>query len=251
MTRKTLAAAFLALLAGQARGCHDGCKVPGMRKGMKVISPIFSDLSGKLGGAVFAKARGGVQYARSLVIPGNPNSQAQTRVRNALTGAAAYWRSTLTIAQRAGWENLATGGKSGMDLFTAANSLKILAGEAVVAAAPSTLAAVFTPPTGVVVDVSDSEAQINGLTASDPWNAASGGILIFVSRPQSASRLSQQHPFTFAGFTEGDGIITAAVATLPSGYTPTAGQIVYVRILGICADGRVTGDQVFRVTATA
>lgn len=251
MTRTTIAAALLALLAGQAHGCHDGCKVPGMRKGMKVISPIFSDMSGKIGGAVAAKARGGVQYLRSLVIPGNPNTQLQTAVRNALTGAAAYWRATLDDTQRDGWENMATGGKSGMDLFVAANSLRIRVALPVVVDAPTTLAAVLTPPATVVVDNSANTVAITGLSADDDWNANDGGLLIFTSRYQSSSRLSQQFPFRFTGFTMGDGILTTTSKTLPAGTTPPVGSVVYVRILGITPDGRITGDQTFRCTVVA
>jgi len=70
--------------------------------------------SGSVAGTTSSRNRFG-QYRRTRAIPVNPNSGPQGTQRARLSAAAAIWR-TLTSAQRAGWNDLASG-------FTRTNSL--------------------------------------------------------------------------------------------------------------------------------
>lgn len=71
---------------------------------MKVkFGMIVVDGSGKLGGQVMSKNRGG-KYIRTKVTPTNPNSASQAAVRSRLTALSQAFRS-LTAAQILGWNN--------------------------------------------------------------------------------------------------------------------------------------------------
>ena len=67
---------------------------------MKIkFGALMVDARGKIGGHVASKNRGG-SYMRTKVTPVNPQSSAQTGVRNKFTTIAQAWRA-LTAAQRA------------------------------------------------------------------------------------------------------------------------------------------------------
>ena len=70
--------------------------------------------SGSVAGVTSSRNRFG-QYKRSRAIPVNPNTSFQGTQRARLSAASAAWRA-LTSAQRAGWNDLASG-------FTRTNSL--------------------------------------------------------------------------------------------------------------------------------
>ena len=65
---------------------------------------MMTDASGKLGGQVFAKNRGG-SYVRTKTSPLNPQTQAQMNVRGIFAGISSAW-SSLTEEQRTTFNNL-------------------------------------------------------------------------------------------------------------------------------------------------
>lgn len=98
---------------------------------MKYLSALLTQASGKLGGAVAAKNRGG-NYFRARVAPVQPRSVAQQNVRSNLATQAAIWKG-LTQANISAWNALASlttlsdslGNSykpSGIDLFVALNT---------------------------------------------------------------------------------------------------------------------------------
>lgn len=66
----------------------------------------MADARGKLNGTVFSKNRGG-SYTRTKVTPSNPQTVAQTTVRQRLASFAASFRA-LTAAQILAWNNAAS-----------------------------------------------------------------------------------------------------------------------------------------------
>lgn len=71
---------------------------------MKIkFGSIVTDGSGKLGGHVYSKNRGG-NYVRTNRTPANPQSIAQQVIRNILTQFTQGW-SQLTEVERASWNN--------------------------------------------------------------------------------------------------------------------------------------------------
>lgn len=71
---------------------------------MKIkFGALVVDGRGKIGGHVASKNRGGA-YLRTKVTPTNPQTSAQSLVRNRLTAFAQGWKS-LTASQRAAWNS--------------------------------------------------------------------------------------------------------------------------------------------------
>lgn len=118
--------------------------------------------SGKIGGHVASRNRAGA-YFRTKVTPVNPQSGAQTTVRNRLAGISAGWRA-LTAAQRAAWNQAVAEfaktdifgdlrNPSGANLYQRLNNNLVTCGEA----------QITTPPLLVAVDAFTSI----GLAAED------------------------------------------------------------------------------------
>lgn len=88
---------------------------------------MIGELSGKLGGNVFARNKAGA-YIRQYVVPVNPNTAAQVNARNSFGSASSSYHS-LTDLQKSQWQNFAqniylpkfganTGQFSGFNAFT-------------------------------------------------------------------------------------------------------------------------------------
>lgn len=72
-----------------------------------VLSDILNDIRGSIGAHVYSVWKG-IHYIREKAAQiGNPNSAKQVIVRNALAVAAQAWTSTLTVAQRNQWNEMA------------------------------------------------------------------------------------------------------------------------------------------------
>lgn len=64
----------------------------------KLTMPLGSyDARGKVAGVVYSSWRG-VNYARRLVVPMNPQSDDQTAIRDLITAASQAWKNNDTIA---------------------------------------------------------------------------------------------------------------------------------------------------------
>lgn len=91
-----------------------------------IFSPLISSLSGKVADAVFATWKG-IPYVRERVIPENPQTAAQTAVRNSLAEAVAIWQQ-LGNNRQAGYEAGAQGmGISGYNDMVGRNRAHIQA----------------------------------------------------------------------------------------------------------------------------
>lgn len=216
---------------------------------MKISSPILGTMSGKLGGAVGANSRGGVQYLRKLVKPGNPRTLPQTTVRLILTALSAAWKSTLTTVQRAGWESISPSSSSGIDSYVKGNTDALISGLARTDAPPTSLALVTDPVLTAAYVASTHTLTIGGTaTAGVTW-------AIYASPPQSVSRLSQQFPVKFIGHAAAAVTVTAVQTSSSPLYAAVAGQVVYIEVHqfgtpGDSAAGQVATPQIFRVVVT-
>lgn len=106
---------------------------------------LVVDGSGKLGGHVAAKNKGG-NYMRTKTTPANPQTVSQQEVRNRLTGLAQAWRG-LTQVQRDAWNSAVNDFKaiglfgdtivpSGFNLYCKLNANLLLIGEAAIDTPP-------------------------------------------------------------------------------------------------------------------
>ena len=69
---------------------------------MKIIPALTGPMSGKLGGMVASRNRGG-QYFRRKAVPVNPDSNRQTAVRSNFATLISLYNNDLTPAQRQSW----------------------------------------------------------------------------------------------------------------------------------------------------
>lgn len=242
---------------------------------MKVISPLFSSMSGKLGGAVGSKARGGINYFRALVIPTNPSTLLQTAIRQAVQSVSSLWQNVLTETQQQGWWDIATGSSTGKTLFSKVNQPRIYAtntdrvttnagvGTTIVPAyltdAPSGgLAVDFALDNAPVIDDPSNELQLGTIPAGN-WNAGADGthkalVFVYVSGPQDPSRFARQHPYQLVR------CLAIAVATAPAitdidlstyGIPTVEGKVCYVKVYAQDKEGRTSLPIEYRVTITA
>lgn len=67
-----------------------------------VLSALLTDISGKSGGTVFSKNKGGA-YLKNRVVPSNPQTAKQIGVRSRISSLSQAWKS-LTSEQQAAWQ---------------------------------------------------------------------------------------------------------------------------------------------------
>lgn len=201
-----------------------------------VFGQGVSEMRGSNAGTTFSRNRGGA-YTRNRVTPTNPKSPAQNAVRNAMTLLSTAWGSTLTQAQRDGWQALAEAFPTtdslgaaltltGLQLYMRQNSLLVRAGIARVDAPPVNLDVVSLTTLSATVDVSD-------------------GTMALVFTPTPIGSTSRLQVFATPGISPGVGYVknklrliatTAANVTSPQalaaawqavfGAFPVAGQKV-------------------------
>lgn len=217
---------------------------------MKVTSAIFETMSGKLGGAVASKARGGVKYLRALVIPSNPQSSDQTAVRAILTGLAGAWKSTLTDSQRAAWSALAADQESGIDVYCGNNLTVMQAGHARVDAAPASRSLAWTS----IPDLSTWTLLIDGpdfafnspAAATTYLPATTSRLSVYLETGiQIPSRLRRQFPYRFGAKqvtpSSGNYALSIVGSRFPELAGVTEGDQVWARVVGSNDAGQVTG----------
>lgn len=241
------------------------------RRHMRVNSPLFNEISGRLGGAVgFTTAHG--MFLRGAVTPSESDTTFQSLVRNILSTLSAAWSGVLTTAQRATWTNLAEdtpGASTGMNLFVKGNTERLRAELAYITSAPATLSTLFNqPPTAVEVTQAADNHQLDFTlpadgALTDPWAINDGGGMnMYVSRPQKATRLTKIKPYVFVGTLFGD----TTEADRPGGAhsidldhpdleeafaAADVGDVVYVKFVPFTHLGQVGTPVQARIVVTA
>lgn len=220
---------------------------------MKIIPALTGPMSGKLGGMVASRNRGG-QYFRRKAVPVNPDSNLQTAVRSNFATLISQWNNLLTPAERDSWIQWAANTPridslgqthilTGQNAFVGSNSLRLQAG--------LTLVREITGPYNRGETVASASGDfINGPPVGIDLNtifsaAASddGDILIFFGRPQNQSVSFYKGPYRF---TTAQPFAAAASMTLQVvddtlfPYTIPENVNLPVRIVTVFDDGRYT-----------
>jgi hypothetical protein len=226
---------------------------------VKFKSSIYTQASGSVGGLTYAHNQGGM-YARARSIPVNTNTAQQQVLRNAMGTLASAWNTTLTGAQRTGWETFAANVPvvdslgdsrtiSGKAWYIKANSIRIQAGVARVDAPPTLFEmAVLSLPVFTITAAGTTASM--AFTNTDGWAGEVGGyLLVYASRAQNATRNFWNGPYRFAGKVSGAGTppTTPATITLPFASGPTASK-QFFRVVASRADGRPSAT--FRIAGT-
>jgi len=204
---------------------------------------LVVDGRGKIGGQVASKNRAGA-YLRTKVTPVNPQTAAQSTVRNRLAGISSGWRG-LTAAQRLSWNAAVSDyaktdifgdlrNPTGFNLYQRLNNNLLTCGEA----------AITSPPAVVAVDAfltlsltaeDATAAQSLSLTFTDAV-AADHLVKVYATPPMSAGRSFVKSEYRLIE-------ILANSATSPAnilasyqavhGSTGEAGQKIFVQVIQV------------------
>lgn len=200
---------------------------------------MMTDASGKLGGQVFSKNRGG-SYVRTKVTPTNPQTTSQMTVRGIFASISSAW-SSLTEQQRLSFNNFVNAyattdifgdlrNPSGKALFQRLNQNLSISAQATIDVCTEPLAVPFANLTNAAADVSGEEFLVE--TTGD----TTGSKVVVWATPvlsQGTSfvknKLRQISVFT-GGVAEGADIYGAYVAKFGE-LTPGANVYVGVRVI--------------------
>ncbi len=228
---------------------------------MKYTSGIAATGSGSIGGATASHNRGG-QYFRRRAIPVNPSTVQQQAVRGFFATLQAAWNSTLTAAQRSAWDSYALNtpvtdalgnpvNAGGKGMYTRGNVSRLQGSLARVDNGPTSFGLPALTAPGVTSLVASTGVLTYTFTNTDTWAAAAtSGLLVYVSRPQSVSVNGFKGPFRFAGIKLGNATPPTSPGTVTSPFTYTAGQKGFVKFVAVDSTGRLSGEYIFPVTAS-
>ena len=131
---------------------------------------MMTDASGKLGGQVFSKNRGG-SYVRTKVTPTNPQTSAQSTIRGIFASISSRW-SSLTEAERASFNGFVQAyartdifgdlrNPSGKSLFQRLNQNLEISGQAQKDVCVSPVEVPFANLSAAVADISATTFDVN------------------------------------------------------------------------------------------
>lgn len=203
-------------------------------------------ISGKVGGVVFAHNRYG-QYARTHVIPTNPNTPVQASVRASFGALSNAWVTTLDDSERSGWALFAANvtftnrigsaiNLTGNAAFVQANQIRSTLGLTVATDAP-TIFALCSLNLGDAGTVTTTHA-IWSFNTADDWDQNGGGLAIFLSPEQNPTINFYRGKFGLSGAFKPSGTATLTGGTVTFGGTLTAGNKVFWRAIASAPDGR-------------
>lgn len=206
---------------------------------------------GKIGGHVASQNRAGA-YFRTKVTPVNPQTTAQTTVRNRLAGLSAGWRG-LTAAQRDAW-NSAVGdyaktdvfgdlrNPTGFNLFQRLNNNLLNIGESQISSPPAVVAVdAFTSLSLAAEDGTVAEAMT--LTFA-PAIAADHKVKVYATPPLSAGISFVQSEYRqIAVMDDGDSSPYNLLSEYQAifGSTGAAGQKIFVKVIQVEDSTGITG----------
>lgn len=194
---------------------------------MKFTSNLLVQASGSVGGSTYSRNRGG-QYIRNRSKPTNPNTPAQSAVRNALSVVSNYYANTCTAAQRGDWQAFANSNPvinsvgnsqklSALQMFMKVNIPLFQAGglSAIQADSPGAVTLLSALSYGPTLG---ETAGVFTLDVLGPGPFAIGDVINFyITTPCSAGRTPVNQP---------QGLLYShtltAVPTVPDNYTGTA-----------------------------
>ena len=217
---------------------------------MKFKSGFMTMASGSMGGMTASHNRFG-QYLRSKVVPVNPNTSRQVAVRNYLATLAIRWKQTLTAAQRSAWETYAVNTETidnlgssrtltGLNWYVACNSLRLLAGLAIVDDGPTEFGLAQLSPVSAAVTGSNDTAAVT-FANTDQWATEVGGaLLVFGSVGKSPSISFFAGPYRYANKVAGAVSPPTSPANIVLVDNVAATQKVFLKAVAIQADGRIS-----------
>ena len=218
---------------------------------------MMTDASGKLGGQVFSKNRGG-SYVRTKVTPTNPQTSAQSTIRGIFSSISSRW-SSLTEAQRASFNGFVQAyartdifgdlrNPSGKSLFQRLNQNLANSGQAQIDVCYSPTEVPFANLSAVVADISDTRFDVaygGDLT---------GAKLVVWATPQMSkgtkfvkNQLRQLEVFSGAN----GGHVNVWASYVAKFGTPALGANISIAVRVINANGQASPLEVVKASVQA
>lgn len=213
-----------------------------------VLPGAMPALSGKVGGQVFARNRGGA-YVRSRVNVVNPNTPLQQAVRGYFGQLAGQWYNFLTADERDSWTNWAAGTPrrnriggviflSGNSAFVGANTLrKQLQLPTVNEVTGPNLLALMSAPGTLTISAAPKRAILSGISVDDEWNQPGGALGLYISKPQNPTVEFFKGPYQLAGKLTG-GTVGLTAGTITFSQNLVVGMKTFYRLASSAPDGR-------------
>lgn len=214
--------------------------------------PLAGEMKGSLGNTVFSRNKGGA-YARTRVVPVNPNSPAQQRARLDFNTATQRWTNILTPAQRASWNVYAAAVPmtdslgstillSGQQHYIRSNAARFAAGLAPVDTAP-VIQDTGDPPFGFgVQEVTGSDEVEVAFDDTQAWSDQNGSALLVLGvLPSNPTRNLEHVRRSLCGAILGSSTVPPTSGDLlPYPFRMQNGQVIAL-VGRICyADGRLS-----------
>jgi hypothetical protein len=219
---------------------------------MKIIPALTGPMSGKLGGMVASRNRGG-QYFRRKAVPINPDTNLQTARRSVFATLISQYNNGLTPAERASWTNWAantpridslgqTHVLTGQNAFVGYNALRIQGGGALVTTNTGVYNRGESARTVSLIASSATAWDLNVAFSADTSEA--GDLLVFLGRPQNPSVEFYKGPYRFAqaeaiaANTDIAVVDIGNINALP--FPAVVGEKLPIKLVMVYDDGRYT-----------
>ena len=200
--------------------------------------------SGKIGGHVAAKNRGGA-YLRTKVTPLNPNTAAQAGARSLLASLSTAWAG-LTDDQRKSWNDAVASfattdifgdlrNPSGINLFVKLNANLANSGQTLLDSAPEKVEVPFAQVTGAIFDLS-----LNTLSFVVTGDGFDSGVQKVQATPAMSAGVNfvKSQLRTISSTLNKDQTEDMANAYKAKYGTPTVGSNIVISITPITATGQ-------------
>jgi len=220
--------------------------------GLVMYGGGVSQISGKVGGVVFSRGAGGA-IIRKHTKPINPRSARQNVVRSNVAYLTTYWSKTLTEQQRTDWRAYVAGTTwtnrlgqtiqiNGLAAFVRVNTLRLLAGLDLIAAAPLAMGHAG----GVTISFT-AYSDTGKLNVAEPVGAFDKStddheLLIFSGLPTEAGRISATRGFRFIQVISGNATTPPTFPLeLTAPFTMQEGQLITMRAMFTDENFRASG----------
>ena len=218
---------------------------------------MMTDASGKLGGQVFSKNRGG-SYVRTKVTPTNPQTSAQSTIRGIFASISSRW-SSLTEAERASFNGFVQAyartdifgdlrNPSGKSLFQRLNQNLEISGQAQKDVCVSPVEVPFANLSAAVADISAITFGVNY-----SGNLAGAKLVVWATPQMSQgtkfvkNQLRQLEVFNGVNA----GMVDIWASYVDKFGTPVIGANISVAVRVVNANGQASPLEVVKASAVA
>lgn len=218
---------------------------------------MMTDASGKLGGQVFSKNRGG-SYVRTKVTPGNPQTSAQMNVRGIFASISSGW-SSLTEANRASFNNFVSAyaktdifgdlrNPSGKALYQRLNQNLSISGQALITNCVSPLEVPFANLDTAVASIAGTNFDLDYL-----GDLTGAQVVVWATPSLSAGTSFVKNQLRQLSVTAGAnaGTIDIYADYIAKFGVPAVGANIYVGVRVINANGQASPLEVKKATIGA